>query len=835
MRHRSSDNPRGVHRAVPTPGSSMNRAALLSAQKAVLPAAFAFIFLASSTTLLHADAASKLYKHGQAAEAAENYDLAYDDYKQALQKKPSDLRYKAALARIRLTAASVHLAKGRQLEQAGQDEAALVELLRAADMDPSNESVTQEIAAVRRHEAAVAAGAPPPPPPTVRQQEIQSIGSPIDLKPSSSEPQTLRMSADAKTIYTAIGRAAGINVIFDSGWTSTNIQVDLTNVSFLDALRIVGIQTNTFWRAVTPNTIFVAQNTRRRDLEEQAVQVFYLSNAFKDNDLNDTSQAVRNVLGTGVKVNIVASQKAIIVRGSPDELLLAGKIIGDLDKAVPEVVVDIAIMEVSKDWERTLGLAWPGSVGVTLEPPTTTSSTTTTTTSTTSSNNGLTLYNLANLNSNDFAITVGSATANLLLSDSNTKVLDNPRLRATNNEKATMKIGEKIPYATGTFNSGVSSALSVGVAQTQFQYQDIGVQVEMTPTIHNDGDVTLKLKVEDTSEGTPVTISGVSEPVVIQKTSEQTIRLREGQVSILGGILEQSDTSSWTGIPGLSSIPILRYLFGSKDHTILTDELVFMVVPHIVRGADYTDDNLRAVDVGAGQNIQLRRLPINGPAANSGASVQTGVATTSYGTYVAPSAAAAAPTALADLRNSANGAMESAAPIGGPKSPASTRAAAQAPPAVPANTPAGVAATAPQAPGSGMRFMLSAPGSVTSGSTFQVPVVVSGAADISSIPLQLHYDASKLSLVNVSPGDFLARDGQAVQPVHRDDGPGDVTINASRPTGVAGVSGAGVVYVLSFQAKSAGSSTIAITRPGALNSHQQPVPAQAGAATVTVK
>ena len=130
---------------------------------------------------------------------------------------------------------------------------------------------------------------------------------------------------------------------------------------------------------------------------------------------------------------------------------------------------------------------------------------------------------------------------------------------------------------------------------------------------------------------------------------------------------------------------------------------------------------------------------------------------------------------------------------------------------------------------------MNSPGPVAAGASFQVPIVVSGAADVASIPLQVRYDADKLSLVNVDAGDFLSRDGQAAALLHRDDGPGNVTINASRPPGTPGVNGAGVVCVLSFQAKAAGDTTIAITRSSAVTSAQQAIQAQGTQISITVK
>jgi general secretion pathway protein D len=765
---------------------------------------------------LYAESASADFKRGQSAESREDYDTALDCYQKAYAKAPKDLTYRTALYRIRTSASALHLSRGRKLLQAGNDQAALGEFLHASEIDPSNEAAQQEIAKISQKSGTVApVGETSLPVQAGTQQEIDAMGAPPQLQLISTEPLTLHMTEDAKVVYQAVGRAAGVNVLFDPDFTAKRIQVDLNSVSLLDALRIVGTLSNTFWRPVTNNTIFVAQNTRakRTELDEQAVQTFYLSNAWQQNDLNDIQTALRNVL-PNAKVYGVASQNAIVMRGTPDELLLAQKLVDDLDKARAEVVVDIAVMEVSKNWERTLGIAWPTSIGVALEAPTSsTSSTTTTTTSSSSSTTSPTLYDLAHLKASDFAVTVGSATLNLLLTDNHTKVLQSPRIRATDAQKATMKIGERIPVATGSYQTGASTALVSSLVNTQFQYQDIGVNIEMTPTIHFDGDVTLKIKIEDTSEGTPVTISGISEPVIIQKVVDQVIRLREGEASILGGIKESQDTTSWSGVPGLSSIPILRYLFGSKDHTITDDELVFVVVPHIVRTQSLDPVNLRTVDTGAGQqSIELRRGPVASPVATPPPAVPSALARPSVGTVPAQNAVAAVPAMLAQMNAAANSADNSAA---------------------------GAIANHPPVPAPGqphVSLMLNQPsGPVAAGATFQVPVVLTGGVGIAGVPMQLQYDPARLSLVNVTAGDFLSRDGQAVALVHRDDGPGSLTVNAARPPGAAGVNGAGVICVLSFQAKAAGQTMLSITRPAAVNSAQQQLTATGSQINITVQ
>jgi general secretion pathway protein D len=819
-----------------TPGSSMkSRVQPQAASRSVFFKAIFWIALlavlavfslpsgARSTKGTKSESASTYFKRGQTAEAKEDYDAALDNYQKAYKKAPKDLRYRASMYRVRITASAAHVTKGQKLLSAGNEQGALLEFLHAAEIDPSNESAQQAIALVRKKHGELAPVSETSLPQIEGKQEnLESMAAPAILRPVSNEPLTLHIQEDSKMVYQAIGKAAGVNVLFDPDFTSKRIQVDLNNVSLLDALRIVGTISNTFWRPVTDNTLFVAANTRARhtELDEQAVQTFYLTNAWQQNDLTDVQTAIRNLL-PNAKVYAVASQNAIVMRATPDELQLAEKLINDLDKARPEVVVDIAVLEVSKNWERNLGISWPSSIGVSLQPPSSSSGTsgTSTGTSSSSSNSGLTLYDLSHLKASDFAVTMGAATANMLLTDTNTKILQNPRIRATDAQKATMKIGSKIPIATGSYQTGAATAMVSSLVNTQFQYQDVGVNIEMTPTVHFDRDITLKIKIEVTSQSGSVTISGVTEPIISQRVVDQVIRLREGEASILGGIQNKQDTTNTNGIPGLASIPILKYIFGSKDHTINDDELVFLVVPHVVRSQSLEQVNLRTVDTGSGTSIELRHAPAEGPGANPVANPGSKPATSPArpasnakpypDTVPGQSALAAAPAALDQLRKAAETTGNTAAPAKPPE-------------------------TAPQLPG--VSFTLTPlPAPVAVGATFQIPVVLTGGKDIAAVPLQITYNPAALSMLNVDNGDFLKNDGQAVALVHRDDGPGSININVSRPPGAAGVNGAGVVCVLTFQAKVAGDSIIAITRPGAVNSTQQLLPAQGARVSIQVK
>jgi general secretion pathway protein D len=844
------------------PGNGMNRRRPAPAFAGTMASRIGFAILLISVFVglglpaakLHAESANTDFKRAQAAEARSDYDTAFDLYQKAYNRDPRDARFKIALARIRVTDSSEHVTKGRKLFQAGDVQGALAEFLHAAEIDPSNEAAQQEIARVRQkqgvNQPVPEIGLPQPPAET---EELESVEAPAELKPVSNEPFSLHMTEDAKVIYQAIGKAAGVNVLFDPDYNSKRIQVDLNNVSLMDALRIVGVMSNTFWRPVTSNTIFVAQNsrTKRQELDEEAVQTFYLTNAWQQNDLNDVQTALRNVM-PNAKVYGVQSQNAIVMRGTPDELLLAQQLIDDLDKPRGEVVVDIAVLEVSKNWERTLGLAWPNSFGITLQPNcaqtnTCTTSTSSTTSSSTSSTVSPTLYNLAHLNSTNFAVNVGSATLNLLLTDNNTKVLQSPRIRATDDQKATMKIGSRIPIATGSYQTGAATALVSSLVNTQFQYQDVGVNIEMTPSIHYDHDVTLKMKIEVSAESGTETISGVTEPIISQRVVDQTIRLREGEASILGGIQDNQEQNNWNGIPGLSAIPILKYMFGSRDRTIQDDDIVFVVVPHIVRSQELDEANLRVIDTGEGQSIDLRHAddgiaPTQVPAVRP-----TAMERPTVGTMPGQSAVEAAPAMLAQLRAdmAANGGPASTAQAAN-SGPNSATAATQAalpnvqpsppPPGGVAQPPRIAAAPSPPA-AAGAGFALNAPGAaVAPGTSFQVPVVLNGGADVSSIALQMHYDPAKLALLNVSAGDLLSRDGQPAPFIsHKDETDGSLIVSISRPPGTHGITGTGVVCVLTFQAKASGPSDLSINRASVLNSTQQQLPAQVAQATVVVK
>ncbi len=212
-------------------------------------------------------------------------------------------------------------------------------------------------------------------------------------------------------------------------------------------------------------------------------------------------------------------------------------------------------------------------------------------------------------------MTIGQAQANLLLTDTSTKILQNPRIRASDGQEASLKIGEKIPVATGSYQTGAATAIVSSLVNTQFQYLDVGVNIKIKPTVHYDRDVTLKLSIEVSSTNGTSNLGGINEPIITQRTVDQTIRLKEGEANILGGILQRQTSNSLSGTPGLAQLPILKYIFGSNDKTISDDEIVFLLIPHVVRAEMLDPLNLREIDSGTSNSIELRRIDGNTAAA----------------------------------------------------------------------------------------------------------------------------------------------------------------------------------------------------------------------------
>ncbi len=763
-----------------------------------------------ATVAFAADSAKSLYKKGEDAEVRQNFEAAYNFYKQAYDLKPREMGYRLAMQRTRFLAAAAHVHRGQQLREEGNMVDALAEFQAAKRIDPASTIADQEI---RRTNEAIErqkrSPGQPPPAPSALSPQAQQAGGPVELEAISNVPITLKLSADTKVIYETIGKLAGINVLFDPDYTSRNIRIELNNVSLYDALRITALESKTFWRPVTPNTIFIAADTKnkRSEIEQQVVRTFYLANWSTPTDIQDATNTLRTLLELP-RVQQLQSSGAIVVRGTPDQIVLAEKILNDIDKAKPEVVVEAAIMQVSRDKLRQMGLQMPFQGGTTnptitfqsTNPLTTSTSSTSTSTTTasTTSNNGLTLNDLANLTARNFAVSIPSSAAQFLLNDSKTKVIQQPQLRAVDGQKSTLKIGQRVPVATGSFQPGIGGVGINPLVNTQFNYIDVGVNVDMTPHIHANREVSMKILFEISSVVSFQNIGGINQPVIGQDRIEHEIRIREGEVNLIGGFMENSFTSSDSGLPWLSQIPILKYLFGTNQTERIQNEIVFILTPHIVRRLDVTDYNTRAVNIGTANAIEIRRLPPV-PSPTPASAPQPTPARPAQ-----PGGAAVVPPPQPSSLSPTPPASVTVPQTGIPVRPPAEQARATVPPAVQQLGPMGAGPVISFDPA-----MLSQ----KAGSTFIVDLKLTGAQNVASVPVQVMFDPKVLQLINVSNGDLLSKDGQAVALVHREDTvAGTIQMTASRPPSTPGVSGNGTVFTLTFLAKSPGQCTLSVNR-----------------------
>ncbi len=723
------------------------------------------------------------YKAARKAEALQDLDTALEHYHKALKADPHNAKYRIKVDQIGLEASQYHVRQGQKLREKGNLQLALAEFQRARAMDPSSPIAEQELKAtldllVAREEAADAAA----PTPQSETSEQPLAAAPPQLKPLSRAPINLKMANSARIVFETIGKLAGLTVIFDPDFPDRKISTELSNITFEQALDLVALQSKAVWKPITENIVFIYpdQPQKRRDYEEQVLRTFYLSNTVQPQDLTEIVTGLRQLLDIK-RIQQVNSQNAIAIRDTPDKLALAEKQINDVDKAKPEVVIQVEVLQTRLDRLRDLGILPTQSAALTFIPMSTSGST--------SATSSVPLNELKHISTKDYSITLPSATATAIFSDSTTRIIQNPEIRSIDGQPAKVRIGDRIPVATGSFQAGVGVG-TAGVnplVNTQFQYQDVGVNVDVTPRIHPNREVSLKISIEVSSVTGQSVIGGITQPIISQRKIEHDVRLKEGEVNILGGLIDRTDTKSLSGWPGFAKIPFLRYFFSGSKNEHQESEVLIVLTPRIVRLPIWTRENLRSVASGTEQAPQVRRE----------SSIQ--------------------------------------APTMPPPAAQQPQAPGMQPPAAvaPATQPPGAGADASQ-PGR-MRFepqMLS----LKAGQTATLGVVVENVKDLFSIPLLLQYDPAVMSVEDVRHGGFLSGGTQEIAIVQRvDQAHGQAIISATRQPNTPGVNGTGTVIGVVVRGLAAGTSSLAIVQVNARDSEQKAIPLVTSKATIRVE
>ncbi len=822
-------------------------------------------FLAAPSLPLEAKTrkGDKFLTQGRTFESKKEWDAALENYEKALSEDPSEVVYQMAATKGRFQASQAHLHEGLKLRSEGKLGDALLEFQRAFGIDPSSVSADQEIRRTqemiqrerRRVEETGKESTPEDrgltPSDEAKKQTREKIDRMLpvpELKPLNNDLINLKLNNQSpKVLFETVAKVAGLNVIWDPEYQpGRNLSIELNNSTLDEALDDLAVLTKSFWKPLSSNTIFITNDNRnkRNDYEEQVLKVFYLSNVNTPQELQEIVNAVRAVTEL-TRLMPYNSQNAIIARGEADRVALAEKIISDLDKPRAEVVIDVLVLQASQVFSRkiTAALASTGlNVPVNFTPrpglqvvtnPNTTNTTTTTTTTTipgetttnptttptttTTTNTGSTfipLQNLGHLASSDFSITLPGALLQAALSDANTKILQSPEVRSVDNVKAELKIGERQPTATGSFQPGIGGVGINPLVNTQFTYIDVGVNVAITPRVHDNNEVTMHIELDISSVAGTVNLGGIEQPIIQQNKVTHDLRVREGEASLLAGLVQQQESKSVTGIPGLSSIPLLRRLFTGEDVDRSKSELMIALIPHIVRRPELTPENLRGIAVGNATTIKLNYAPL-APAGKSPApSAATPGPTAAVTTPAAPGPVPAQPLVLPPA-------------VGGANTPPATAPPATAPP-IPAVPPvtAPVTPANPNQPQVGAPRVFFQPSQVDTNLSagFTVAVAVDGMTDAAAAPMQIQFDPKIVRLNNVTTGDFLAQGGPPpsfTQNILND--AGTATIQLARIPGSPGVSGSGVLVNLNFQAVGRGLANITIPNLTIMNAQTQPI------------
>ena len=720
------------------------------------------------------------YSAGEKAESLKDYDSALNYYNKALQTSPNNTEYKLKAARARFEAGQWHVDQGRRLRDQSNLELAMAEFRKAMMIDPSSAVAAQEAQATMGMINVKQGTTENLDNPASPADDLKIMAGPPAIQPLSRAPINMKATNDSKAVFDAVGKLAGLTVIFDVDFTSRRISVELNNVTLEQALNIVSLQSKAFWRPVTSNIIFVVpdQPQKRKDYEEEVVKTFYLKNTVLPQELTEIVTSIRQLLDLR-RVQQINAQNAIVIRDTPDRVMLAQKIIDDIDKAKPEVVIQIAVMQARRDRLRDIGIQ-PGTSSTLAFTPggVATSSTATTATS-------LALNQLRKISTGDYSITLPGAQASFLMTDTSTHIIDNPEIRVVDGQTAKLRVGDRVPVATGSFQAGVGvGATGAGginpLVNTQFQYLDVGVNVDVTPRIHPNHEISMKVNVVVSSVTGTSTIGGINQPIISQRSIEHDIRLKDGEVNVLGGLIERTDSDVINGWPGLAKLPFFRYFFSSDNVDHQENEVLIVLTPHIVRLPSLTAENLRSIASGTDTNAEVRlEDEIMAPPVPKAQTVM----------------------------------MPAASPV----------AAAQAP----------APAMAPQ-----NTLLKFDPGTISlkPGETTTVGIVVENVQDLFSIPLLLQFNPAVVSIEDVRQGGFLSGGTQDIAIVERvDKERGQAIVSATRMPNTPGVSGSGTLVGIVLKGVAAGNSQVSIVQVNAKDSQQRPIQLVTSEAAIRVQ
>ena len=553
------------------------------------------VLLVLLTLMVSACATAGALRNGERAERERNYDQAVVIYTRALQERPRDRNLQLALERARLRAAQMHYAEGRRLERDARWAEALAEYQIAYDLNPGMADIERALRGAQEAMRADLAAAPEglTALEALIDNSFDAAPPGLDLPRDITLPDSVVFSSESsRAVFAALGQLTGFSIVFDAQFRDTPFSGDLRDMTFDTALAVVAASTGNFFRVTAPGTVTVIPDTpaKRREYEEEIIRTFYLSNA----DIAETIDLLRLVVDLR-RLAPVTATNAISIKDTPERIDAAARLIQAIDKARAEVVIEVQLLEVDRQILRDYGLRFISS-GENSEIGAGESATRDIDTDATATGLGLSVDDLRRVSgSNLFVANPSSMLLRLLQTNGNTRILANPQLRTSDGVAAEAHFGERVPVPVTTFTPFAAGGISQQPI-TSYNYEEIGVNILITPRVHHNDEVSLSLEVAISN----IAGTGFGDlPQFGSRSITTRIRLRDGETNILAGLIRDEERETLEGIPGLSRIPVLGRLFGRTRTNTQETDIVLTLRPHIIRPLALDEHDLRPFRVGA--------------------------------------------------------------------------------------------------------------------------------------------------------------------------------------------------------------------------------------------
>ncbi|MEK6744551.1 MAG: secretin N-terminal domain-containing protein [Nitrospirota bacterium] len=752
-------------------------------------------------------AGSRSFQRGERYARGGEWDLAVKEYREALKDSPQDIEYRSALLRAEETAANQHYKKARSFLKERKLDQAIIELQQAIYLNPSNvaiQSALKSVLNIKQAEEHYRAAL------TFIElsrlnDAINELNRSVDLDPenpkyhdtldklqkkkSESEPdEALTLASDKpvtlnfkntniKEVFELLAKLSGINILFDEEVRAQPVTVFVKDVSFQYALNLLLSTNKLFMKKLSADTIIIIPKTKTKmdQYQDLVMKTFYLNNA----KAKDVVNLLRSMLDTR-KVYVNEVLNSITLRETPEKIKLVEKIIAANDLKEAEVILDVEILEIARS--KTLKYGWNFNPGLSASAAIQGSTAG-------AAPGSISLNDLRNVTGDNVMLSIPGVVVNLLKQDADAQTLANPRVRVLNNKKAEFHIGDRIPIQTSTIASTVAGQIT-----SNFEYKDVGIKLNIEPTIHLSNTVTLTMKLEISSLGDAIDFGGGQKQYKFgTRRTDTTINLRDGETVIIGGLIKDEERKSSNKIPLLGDIPILGKLFSSSDDGTIKTDILMSITPNIVRTLELPDKDIQAFWSGTEEAYDVKPM-------------FTTIGAKSSKTAEKP----LEKTAVLDTLAKREPVLQS--------KPTETR---------PATAEAANAAVLDLKPSDT---------TVPVGQESRFDVSITGVKDLYGSILTISYDPKFIDFKSAAEGAFLRKDNQQTSFLFSNNiKAGTVDIYITRIGDVGGVEGSGTLCSVVFQGRSAGTSQVLFKSTKLGNYNREQLKVDIKPAKMTVK